>query len=143
MKGDYPFSLALPVVPCSDGAGEVVVIGSKVTLWTVGERVITLMNQTQLYGPATTTTSESGLGGGRDGTLRQYGTFNEQGLVRAPRNMNLAEASTLCCAGVTSWNALYGLKPLRPGQTVLILGTGGVSLFALQVSVTLLLLCFD
>jgi NADPH:quinone reductase-like Zn-dependent oxidoreductase len=75
----------------------------------------------------------SGLGGSLDGTLRQYGVFNEQGLVRAPNNLNDAEASTLCCAGVTAWNALYGLKPLKPGQTVLVLGTGGVSLFALQV----------
>lgn len=133
IQGDYPFSLKLPVIPCSDGAGEVIAIGSKVTLWAAGDRVITLMNQTHLYGPATATTSESGLGGGRDGTLCQYGTFNEQGLVRAPRNLSLAEASTLCCAGVTSWNALYGLRPLRPGQTVLVLGTGGVSLFALQV----------
>ena len=77
----------------------------------------------------------SGLGGSLDGTLRQYGTFNEQGLVRAPQNLSYVEASTLVCAGVTSWNALYGLRPLRPGESVLILGTGGVSVFSLQVSV--------
>lgn len=125
-------------MPCSDGAGVVVAIGSKVTLWATGDRVITLMSQSHLYGAATSKTAESGLGGGRDGTLRQYGTFNEQGLVRAPRNLSYAEASTLCCAGVTSWNALYGLKTLRAGQSVLVLGTGGVSLFALQVPVPFL-----
>ncbi|KAK4503167.1 hypothetical protein PRZ48_006595 [Zasmidium cellare] len=132
VRGDYPFSLQLPVVPGSDGAGQVVAVGNKVTLWQKGDRVITLMNQSHLYGPVTPETASSGLGGGRDGTLRQYGTFNEQGLVRAPRNLSFAEASTLCCAGVTAWNALYGLKPVRSGQSVLVLGTGGVSLFALQ-----------
>ena len=104
------------------------------TRWKPGDRVITLLNQAHLYGPTTPETLESGLGGSLDGTLREYGIFNEQGLVRAPRNLSYAEASTLCCAGVTSWNALYGLKPLLPGQTVLVLGSGGVSLFALQVS---------
>lgn len=93
------------------------------------------MNQTHLYGAFSPAALESALGGSVDGTLRQYGAFNEQGLVRAPRNLSYAEASTLCCAGVTSWNALYGLKALKPGQSVLILGTGGVSLFALQVSI--------
>jgi len=116
LRGDYPFPLDLPVVPCSDGAGEVVAIGSKVKLWAKGDRVITLLSQAHLYGPATPAAMESGLGGSLDGTLRQYGAFNEQGLVRAPRNLDYREASTLVCAGVTSWNALYGLKPLRPGQ---------------------------
>ncbi|KAJ5611406.1 hypothetical protein N7510_008125 [Penicillium lagena] len=134
LRGDYPFPLHLPVVPCSDGAGEVVAIGSKVKLWAKGDRVITLLSQAHLYGPATPVSMVSGLGGSLDGTLRQYGAFNEQGLVRAPRNLTYREASTLVCAGVTSWNALYGLKPLRPGQWVLILGTGGVSVFALQFS---------
>lgn len=67
-----------------------------------------------------------------DGTLRQYGVYNEQGLSHAPRNLNAVESATLTCAGVTAWNALYGLKPLAPGQWVLVQGTGGVSLFALQ-----------
>jgi NADPH:quinone reductase-like Zn-dependent oxidoreductase len=69
-----------------------------------------------------------------DGTLREYGVFNEQGLVKAPRNLDAREASTLSCAALTSWNALYGLKPLKPGQVVLVQGTGGVSMFGLQVS---------
>lgn len=69
-----------------------------------------------------------------DGTLRQYGVFSENGVVRAPKNLSYVEAATLTCAGLTSWNALYGLKAIKPGDTVLVQGTGGVSLFALQVS---------
>jgi NADPH:quinone reductase-like Zn-dependent oxidoreductase len=121
------------VVPCSDGAGEVVEVGQKVTRWKKGDKIVTLLSQAHLYGASTPATLSSGLGGSLDGTLREYGAFNEQGLVRMPKNLSYAEASTLCCAGVTSWNALYGLRPLRTGDTVLVLGTGGVSLFALQV----------
>ena len=95
--------------------------------------MVTLMSQAHLYGSSGPETLASGLGGGRDGTLRQHGIFNEEGLVRAPRNLSFREASTLSCAGVTVWNAFYGLRPLRAGESVLVLGTGGVSLFALQV----------
>lgn len=132
-QGMYPFPLDLPVVPASDGAGEVVAVGSKVTRWKKGSRVTTLFNQGHQFGPMTEAASKSGLGGVLDGTLRQYGTFNENGLVKTPDNLSDIEAATLPCAAVTSWNALYGLKPLKPGQTVLVQGTGGVSLFALQV----------
>lgn len=79
----------------------------------------------------------TGLGGQLDGTLRQYGTFPELGVVKAPRNPNWLEASTLSCAALTAWNALYGIdsRSLRPGDFVLTQGTGGVSMFALQVSI--------
>lgn len=73
------------------------------------------------------------LGGSVDGVLREYGVFPETGLVHIPKGYSWEEASTLSCAALTSWNALYGLKPLKPGQWVLIQGTGGVSIFALQV----------
>ena len=84
------------------------------------------------YGSVTISASGTGVGGVVDGTLRQYGAFNETGLVRAPKNLSYAEAATLTCAGLTSWNALYGPKAIKPGETVLVQGTGGVSLFALQ-----------
>lgn len=132
-RGEYPFPLDLPVVPCSDGAGQVLEVGNKVTRWTEGDRVVTLLHQAHSYGPMTPKIAQTSLGGSLDGTLRQYAVFNEQGVVHVPKNLNYREASSLSCAGVTSWNALYGLKPLRPGQTVLTLGTGGVSIFALQV----------
>lgn len=78
--------------------------------------------------------TQTGLGGVIDGTLRQYGTFAETGLVKSASNLTAIENSTLSCAALTSWNALYGLKPLKPGEVVLVQGTGGVSLFGLQVS---------
>lgn len=133
MQGMYPFPLDLPVAPGSDGAGEVVEVGSKVTHFKKGDKVVTLFNQGHQFGDIDTYAAKTGLGGVLDGTLRQYGVFNEAGLLHAPKNLNALEAATLTCAGLTSWNALYGLKPLRPGQTVLVQGTGGVSIFALQV----------
>jgi len=133
-RGKYPFPLDLPVVGASDGAGEVLDVGPKVTRWRAGDRVTTLFNQGHQAGPMTVAASKSGLGGVLDGTLRQYGVFHETGLVRTPKDLSDMEAATLTCAALTSWNALYGLKPLLPGQTVLVQGTGGVSLFALQVS---------
>ncbi|RAO66506.1 uncharacterized protein BHQ10_002518 [Talaromyces amestolkiae] len=111
---------------------EVVEVGSKVTKWKKGDQVVTLFNQGHQYGPMTVAAASTGLGGALDGTLREHAVFNENGLVRKPDNLNTIEASTLSCAALTAWNALYGLKPLKPGQTVLVLGTGGVSIFGLQ-----------
>jgi NADPH:quinone reductase-like Zn-dependent oxidoreductase len=96
------------------------------------DKVATLFNQGHLAGSLSPAVLGTGLGGVLDGALREYGAFDEQGLVHMPSNLNFFEASTLPCAAVTAWNALYGLKPLQPGQTVLTQGTGGVSMFALQ-----------
>jgi len=74
----------------------------------------------------------TGLGGPADGVLREFGVFNEQGLVLIPDSLSYREAATLPCAALTAWNALYGSKVLKPGDTVLVQGTGGVSIFALQ-----------
>ncbi|KAG4440648.1 hypothetical protein IFR05_003846 [Cadophora sp. M221] len=131
-KGMYPFSLKSGLVPCSDGAGEVIAVGSKVTRFQPGAKVVTLFNQGHIAGSLDKQTSLTGLGGGLDGTLRQYGTFNEAGLVDMPPSLNWQEAATLSCAALTAWNALYGLKPLAPGDVVLTQGTGGVSVFAVQ-----------
>lgn len=129
----YPFPIDLPVVPGSDGAGVVTEVGSKVTEFQKGDKVATLFNQGHQYGDIDSPATKTGLGGMIDGTLREYGVFNELGLVKAPANLNAIENSTLTCAALTSWNALYGLKPLKPGQVVLVQGTGGVSMFGLQV----------
>lgn len=134
-QGKYILAYELPVVAGSDGAGEVVAVGSKVTKWRPGDRVATLFNQGHQAGAIDIAASKSGLGGCLDGTLRQYGVFDQDGVVRLPKHMDFVEGATLTCAGLTSWNALYGLKPLRKGETVLVQGTGGVSLFALQVCV--------
>jgi threonine dehydrogenase-like Zn-dependent dehydrogenase len=92
---------------------------------------------------ASTDIKQTGLGGFVDGTLREYGAFDETGLVAMPVNLNWQEASTLPCAGLTAWNALYGLesRALKPGDVVLTQGTGGVSLFAIQVRKSRLI-CF-
>ncbi|KAI5859809.1 NAD(P)-binding protein [Durotheca rogersii] len=130
--GLYPLPTKTPVVVGSDGAGEVVEVGSRVSRWKKGDKVVTLFSQGHQFGDVDSVATMTGLGGMLDGALRQYGVFNESGLVRAPKNLSLVEASTLSCAALTSWNALYGLKPLKPGGTVLVQGTGGVSVFGLQ-----------
>jgi NADPH:quinone reductase-like Zn-dependent oxidoreductase len=96
--------------------------------------VLTLFNQGHIAGSIDQQALGTGLGGALDGTLREYGVFDESGLVAMPTNLSFIEGSTLPCAAVTAWNALYGLesRALKPGQTVLTQGTGGVSLFALQ-----------
>jgi NADPH:quinone reductase-like Zn-dependent oxidoreductase len=104
-----------------------------VTKWKPGDKVVTLFNQGHQAGPVTVAASNTGLGGCINGTLRQYGAFHETGVARMPKNLDFVEAATLTCAALTSWNALYGLKRLQKGETVLVQGTGGVSLFALQV----------
>ncbi len=126
--------MSLPVIAGSDGAGTIVAVGSRVKKWKPGDRVVTLFNQGHQRGPISVAASRTGLGGCLDGTLRQYGAFNEDGVVHMPANLDFVEASTLTCAALTSWNALYGLRRLERGETVLVQGTGGVSLFALQVS---------
>lgn len=133
LKGIDQDPLNFPVVPGSDGAGEVIEIGSKVTEFQKGDRVVTLFNQGHQYGDIDFQAAETGLGGQLDGVLREYAAFDQTGLVRAPTNLNPLETSTLSCAALTSWNALYGLRPLKPGQIVLVQGTGGVSVFGLQV----------
>jgi len=100
-----------------------------------GDRVLTLFHQSHLAGEITAADTMTGIGSIIDGTLRQYGAFEERGLVKMPESLDYKQASTLPCAAVTAWNGLYGIegKALRPGDTVLTQGTGGVSMFALQV----------
>jgi len=133
-KGKYPFPFRDGVVAGSDGAGVVEAVGKNVTRFRPGDKVVTLFNQLHLAGALGHKSRASGLGSGFDGTFRQYGTFNEQGLVTLPSNLNFVEGATLTCAGLTAWNALYGLdgRRLTPGDWVLVQGTGGVSIFALQ-----------
>jgi len=133
-KGMYPFPASDNVVPGSDGAGTVEGTGKRVTRFKTGDKVVTLFNQGHLAGTITPAAIGTGLGGALDGTLRQYGTFEESGLVPAPETLSLQEASTLTCAGLTAWNGLYGLESmaLKPGDVVVTQGTGGVSIFALQ-----------
>ncbi|CAD6567429.1 MAG: hypothetical protein ASARMPRED_000826 [Alectoria sarmentosa] len=134
LQGKYPFPTAIPVVPGSDGAGTIVAAGPRVSRFHKGDRVLTLFNQSHLAGSITAADTATGLGGSLDGTLRQYGAFDESGLVLMPSTLDFQQGSTLPCAALTAWNGLYGVegKSLKPGDTVLTQGSGGVSMFALQ-----------
>ncbi len=134
-SGKYMLSKLPPdLVPLSDGAGEVVEIGEGVTRVKVGDRVAGIFMQTWLGGEREPAQLDSALGGAVDGVLAEHVVFDAEGLVHIPAHLSFEQAATLPCAAVTAWNALYGLQPLQPGQTVLVLGTGGVSIFALQLA---------
>jgi NADPH:quinone reductase-like Zn-dependent oxidoreductase len=131
VKGLYNPKLRLPRVPCSDGAGEVIAIGEGVTSWKPGDRVCGIFMQNWIDGPPTPAKIKDALGGDIDGMLAECVLLNEAGLVRVPDHLSFEEAAALPCAGVTAWNALAAGN-LQPNSTVLIQGTGGVSIFALQ-----------
>jgi len=133
VKGLYNPKLKLPRIPCSDGAGEVAAVGEGVTRWKTGDRVAGIFMQNWLDGPLTPAKSKGALGGDIDGMLAEYVALRDTCLVRLPEHLSFAEAATLPCAAVTAWNALAAGR-LKPGSTVLILGTGGVSIFALQLA---------
>jgi NADPH:quinone reductase-like Zn-dependent oxidoreductase len=134
IQGRYNPRLALPRVPCSDGAGEVVAVGAGVTQWKPGDRVAGIFMQQWLAGQPLAAYSKSALGGDIDGMLATETILSESGLVRIPDHLSYQQAATLPCAAVTAWNALFTATDTKPGDTVLILGTGGVSIFALQLA---------
>ncbi|KAK0499216.1 chaperonin 10-like protein [Armillaria luteobubalina] len=127
-RGGIPENL----VPCSDMAGEVVAVGSDVTRWTVGDRVCSNFSTDHLDGDVDAEIIKTALGGGQHGVLTEYRAFPDYSLVKIPEHLSYEEASTLPCAALTAYNALMGPKPVKAGDTVLVLGTGGVSIFGLQ-----------
>jgi NADPH:quinone reductase-like Zn-dependent oxidoreductase len=131
-SGGYGRQVKTPLIPLSDGAGEVVEVGAQVTRVGPGARVAAIFMQSWLAGALTEDKSKSALGGGMDGMLAEYVVLDEEGLVPIPEHLSYAEAATLPCAAVTAWNALVAEGGIRAGDSVLVLGTGGVSLFALQ-----------
>jgi NADPH:quinone reductase-like Zn-dependent oxidoreductase len=132
VQGRYNPKLAMPRVPCSDGAGEVIAVGAEVTLWKPGDRVAGIFMQNWQDGRLTASKSKTALGGDVDGMLATEVVLSEHGLVRIPEHLSYEEAATLPCAAVTAWNALFKATETQPGDTVLVQGTGGVSIFALQ-----------
>lgn len=132
VTGGYGRGLPLPLVPLSDGAGEVIETGEGVTRVATGDRVAGIFMQTWLDGGPTDSKAKSALGGAIDGVLAEQVVFHADGLVRVPRHLSWEEAATLPCAAVTAWNALTTGGGIADGDTVLVLGTGGVSIFALQ-----------
>lgn len=123
------------LVPCSDMAGEVIATGSEVTRWKVGDRVCANFSTDHLDGDVTAEIMNTSLGGGQHGVLTEYRAFPDYSLVKIPEHLSYEEASTLPCAALTAYNALLGPKPVKAGDTVLVLGTGGVSIFGLQLAV--------
>ena len=120
----------LPLVPCSDGAGEVTAIGDGVTR--IGDRVCPMFFQSWFDGGPSAGNRRLALGGSRPGVLQELMLLDAEGVSRIPDHLSFAEAATLPCAGLTAWRALFDEARIRPGDTVLVQGTGGVSIFALQ-----------
>jgi NADPH:quinone reductase-like Zn-dependent oxidoreductase len=132
-RGKHP-GVPPGVIPLSDGAGEVTAIGAGVYRVKIGERVIPSYNQTWLSGPPEPDSVRGMLGGFVDGVLAQCVLLDQQGLVPMPDYLSFEEAASLPCAAVTAWSALTCGNALRPGQSVLVQGSGGVSIFALQLA---------
>ncbi len=132
VKGVYNPKLKTPLVPLSDGAGEVVAVGENVRKWKIGDRICPIFMQGWVDGTIDFGKARTALGGDTDGCLREFGAFGEDGLVRIPEHLSYEEAATLPCAAVTAYNALFCSGSLKPDETVLLQGTGGVSIFALQ-----------
>lgn len=136
--GTYPLPISDEAcIPLSDGAGEVIDVGSKVKKWRKGDKVVSIFNGAHQKGSdPDDEEAKTGLGGGWDGMLAQHVVLPQDTVVRIPAHLSYEEAATLTCAAVTAYNGLYGMPghTLRAGQAVLLEGTGGVSVFALQLA---------
>lgn len=136
VEGKYNPRMKFPAIPFSDGAGEIVSVGDGVRKWKVGDRVCPIFMQGWGEGEADAGKSKTALGGGGDwdGVLREFGTFSQNAVVKIPDHLSFEEAATLPCAAVTAWNAISVSGSIKAGDTVLTLGTGGVSVFAVQLA---------
>lgn len=125
-------AIQYPLIPLSDGVGDVVAVGEGVTQVKVGERVAGIFFQHWQTGEIRKAIMKSALGGEIDGMLAEYVVLNQNGVVVLPDHLSYEAGATLPCAAVTAWHALVTKGQLKAGDTVLMLGTGGVSIFALQ-----------
>ena len=133
ISGTYNPRMKLPTVPFSDGAGEIVEVGAGVTKWAIGDRVCSTVIQGWLNGELSAEKAKTAIGAGNTaGVLREYAAYSEDAVVRIPDYLSYYEAATLPCAAVTAWHALVESGKIRAGDTILTLGTGGVSVFATQ-----------
>jgi NADPH:quinone reductase-like Zn-dependent oxidoreductase len=132
-QGAYGRAVRAPLTPLSDGAGEVLSVGAGVTRVKPGDRVCGIFMQRWIEGPSPDDDkAASAMGGAIDGMLSEQVCLNAEGLVHFPDHLSFEEAATLPCAGVTAWNSLFVSGGLKAGESVLTLGSGGVSVFALQ-----------
>ncbi|CAN5515809.1 NAD(P)-dependent alcohol dehydrogenase [soil metagenome] len=131
-KGYYSKALPLPIVPLSDGAGEVVEIGGSVTRVKVGDRVSPNFMTDWISGEVDNNIAKTALGGFVDGMLQEYRLIDQDALTHIPDHLSYEEGATLPCAAVTAWHGLVVNGKVKAGDTVLVMGTGGVSIFAMQ-----------
>ncbi|EQA43999.1 alcohol dehydrogenase, catalytic domain, GroES-like family [Leptospira broomii serovar Hurstbridge str. 5399] len=132
IEGKYNPKFPVPMIPCSDGAGEIVEVGENVTEFKVGDKINATFAPYWISGPATKKELRTTLGGPLDGTLREYAILPTTGIVPMPSHLSFEEAATLPCAALTAWSSFFVENKVKPGESVLVQGTGGVSLFALQ-----------
>src|SRR5579863_1546792 len=132
VRGSYRMPVRENVIPLSDGAGEVIEVGPGVSRVMAGDRVAGNFFQRWPGGEPSADTHASALGGGIDGMLADYAVLEEDGVVKIPPHLSLEEGATLPCAGVTVWHAMMEHAKLKAGDTILLQGTGGVSIFGLQ-----------
>jgi len=134
VRGTYRMPVRDNIIPLSDGAGEVVAVGAGVTRVKVGDKVAGCFFQRWPGGEPSPDVQQSALGGAIDGMLADYALLEEEGVVKVPAHLSIEEGATLPCAAVTAWHAMFEHAKLIGGQTVLLQGTGGVSVFALQLA---------
>ncbi len=134
VTGTYNPRMKMPAIPLSDAAGEVVAVGDAVTKWQVGQRVMPLFAQQWYEGDLSEEKRRTAIGAGPqwDGVLREFAAFSQDSVVEVPEHLSYQAAAALPCAALTAWNALVVSGKLKAGDTVLTLGTGGVSVFAVQ-----------
>ncbi|WPV63979.1 NAD(P)-dependent alcohol dehydrogenase [Chitinophaga sp. LS1] len=134
VKGDFPTGLPFPYTPGCDGAGIVTAVGEKVSEWEVGDRVALTYVQNFLSGDGIPLKDAVRIGWQTQGLMADYVTVPDYGLVKLPDSLSFEEAATMPVAGVTAWEGLINIAKIQLGQTVLVQGTGGVSMFALQIA---------
>ena len=132
VKGLYSRKLPLPLTICSDCAGEVVAAGPGVTRLAPGDRVASVFMPGWIGGEVDEARAKTALGAAAPGVLAEKVAFHEEGLVKIPGHLSLEEAATLPCAALTAWHAVVEKGRVKSGDTILVLGSGGVSVFALQ-----------
>lgn len=137
LKGSYRANPRAGLIPLSDGVGEIAAVGARVKRVAVGDRVAAIFHQRWLGGRMQRECMGSDLGGSLDGVLTGLAVLNQEGVVKLPAHLSWEEAATLPCAAVTAWAGLVEHAQVRAGDTVVTLGSGGVSVFAIQIARTL------
>ncbi|BBZ26474.1 NADPH:quinone oxidoreductase [Mycolicibacterium madagascariense] len=133
-RKEYVRPAAIGLIPCSDAAAEVVETGEGVEDFAVGDRVLGIFHPRWFGGPMPPTAAADSYGSGQDGWLAEYKVVSREAVVPLPDSLSDEAGCTLPCAATTAWTALGGPLPIRAGQTVLTLGSGGVSVFAVQLA---------